>query len=333
MDNQPLISVIVPVYKVEAFLRPCVDSILAQTVTDFELILVDDGSPDNCGAICDEYAERDNRVQVIHQENGGLSAARNAGLDWVATQRDCRWVTFIDSDDLVQPDYLSFLYQTAIDQHAQVAACGFSEFQENELPNPTANIDAVQTFSGHDAVLNLYSERPYVSVSACGKLFLMDLFSGIRFPSGKLHEDQAVTPIIISRASTVAASRYSPYCYRLRYGSIMHSRFSAKRYDDVAAVDQCISYFEENGVKDLIVAARKKRQELIVLYSLSARKDGVYSEVPKQYRMSKHNALKWMMKNLSDDLYTYRLSSLFPKRLRPHVYWRKVKKTLHIPCN
>ena len=103
----PIISVIVSVYKVEPYIRQCVDSILAQTFTDFELILVDDGSPDNCGAICDEYAAQDCRVRVIHQENGGLSAARNAGIDWAFANSDSQWLAFVDSDDWVHPDYLA----------------------------------------------------------------------------------------------------------------------------------------------------------------------------------------------------------------------------------
>ena len=103
------ISVIVPVYKVEKYLSRCIDSILAQTYTDFELILVDDGSPDNCGKICDGYAEKDNRV-VIHQGNGGISAARNAGIDWAFENSDSEWIAFIDSDDWVHPLYLECLY-------------------------------------------------------------------------------------------------------------------------------------------------------------------------------------------------------------------------------
>ena len=95
----PGISVIVPVYKVENFLHRCVDSILAQTFTDFELILVDDGSPDGCGEICDAYAREDSRIHVIHQKNGGLSAARNTGIDWVLENSDSRWLAFVDSDD------------------------------------------------------------------------------------------------------------------------------------------------------------------------------------------------------------------------------------------
>ena len=107
------ISVIVPVYKVEEFLSRCVDSILCQSYPDFEVILVDDGSPDRCGQMCEDYARQDSRIHVIHQENGGLSAARNSGIDWAFAHSDSRWLAFVDSDDWVHPDFLKVLYETA----------------------------------------------------------------------------------------------------------------------------------------------------------------------------------------------------------------------------
>ena len=107
------ISVIVPVYKVERYIRRCVDSILTQTYPDFEVVLVDDGSPDGCGRICDFYAQNDGRVHVIHQKNGGLSAARNAGIDWVTANSDSRWIAFVDCDDWVHDEFLRKLYSAA----------------------------------------------------------------------------------------------------------------------------------------------------------------------------------------------------------------------------
>ena len=128
------ISVIVPVYKVEEFLSRCVDSILCQSYTDFELILVDDGSPDSCGAMCDGYAEQDSRVHVIHQENGGLSAARNSGIDWVFANSDSRWLAFVDSDDWVHPDFLKVLYETAEETLCRISVCGFFRTSGEDFP-------------------------------------------------------------------------------------------------------------------------------------------------------------------------------------------------------
>ena len=121
----PEISVIVPVYKVENFIHRCVDSILCQSFHDFELILVDDGSPDSCGEICEDYAAKDSRIHVIHQKNGGLSAARNTGIDWVLANSSSHWISFVDCDDWVHPDFLKGLYSSAEQTLCKISACGF----------------------------------------------------------------------------------------------------------------------------------------------------------------------------------------------------------------
>ena len=130
-----VISVIVPVYKVEPFLRRCVDSILGQSFRDFDLILVDDGSPDSCPCICDEYEDQDPRVHVIHQKNGGLSAARNTGIQWALRNSDSQWLTFVDSDDWIHRDFLQLLLNAAVTQHVDLALCGFTRIAEY-APDP-----------------------------------------------------------------------------------------------------------------------------------------------------------------------------------------------------
>ena len=143
------ISVIVPVYGVENYLPACIDSILAQTHEDFQLILVDDGSPDRCGAICDEYAAKDSRIVVIHQENGGLSAARNTGIDWVFDNSESRWLNFIDSDDIVSPVYLETLYRCAAQNDADITVTGIHNFPDGQgLENAPDNVVSVRNMTG-----------------------------------------------------------------------------------------------------------------------------------------------------------------------------------------
>lgn len=328
------ISVIVPIYKVEQYLRPCVDSILAQTFTDFELILVDDGSPDNCGAICDEYIAKDSRVHVIHRQNGGLSAARNAGIDLALSQGDTQWITFVDSDDLIASSYLEHMLTIVQDHQADIGVCQMIEFSQGNVPEFCFDTDAeIECLSGRDAAIAQYAEHGSISVSACVKLYRKELFSKLRFPVGRIHEDQAVTPIVLYNAATVAVTNQRLYGYRLREESIMHARFSAKRYDDIFSVDQCIAYYRSNNDAELVSLAERRRGELISIYSLLARKEKVYQEVPKEYRISERKALKWLRNNLSDDKYTFQLAKFHPNWLLPHAYWRKIKKTLHIPCN
>ena len=179
-----IITIIVPVYKVEPYLRRCVDSILAQTFTDFELILVDDGSPDNCGAICDEYAAQDSRIHVIHQENGGLSAARNAGIDWAFANSDSQWLAFVDSDDWVHPNYLAYLYRAVSEDGTKVSACGYREvLDSNEIIETEDYCSRVLLWE--EFLLN----HGLKATLAWNKLYSKDLFHELRYPDGKLYED------------------------------------------------------------------------------------------------------------------------------------------------
>lgn len=237
-----IISVIVPVYKVEPYLRRCVDSILGQTFTDFELILVDDGSPDNCPAICDEYARKDTRVHVIHQENGGLSAARNAGIDWAFANSDSQWLTFVDSDDWVHPEMLERLLNAALDHHVAVSICGYAETKGEEL-----EINADQLTPQIWIPEDFFVERNVNATVAWGKLYQKDCFQGIRYPVGKQHEDEFTTYKILFQFKTIIAISAPLYAYFQNEASIMHSSWSPKRLVSIDAKYQQIHFFLEQG--------------------------------------------------------------------------------------
>lgn len=329
----PTISVIVPVYKVEPYLRQCVDSILKQTYTDFELILVDDGSPDNCGQICDEYAEKDKRVHVIHQSNGGLSAARNAGIDWVFANSNSEWISFVDSDDVVHECYLERLNEIAHEYHADVSSCKpkeFSKVLQIELDDIENN--TVFEYNSKDACRDIYDDLSQIRITAWGKLIRKDVLKNIRFPVGKVHEDQAVVPIVLYQAERVAAAQCKLYGYRSRPESITHENFSNRRFDDLDAVDKCIAFFKAHNEDAIVELAQRRKKILKANYNLFAIADGVHKDIPKQYRMSQFAAIKYLRETLSDSLYTYQLAKVHPKWIRPHEYIRKIKKTLHIPC-
>lgn len=152
-----IISVVVPVYKVEKYLNRCVDSILNQTFLDFVLILVDDGSPDNCGKICDDYAKRDNRVNIIHKQNGGLSEARNYGIEWALKNSDSEWITFIDSDDWVHPLFLELLLDAVVKNNVNLGICDYLSAEADELEVNEIN-NRVELFSTED-FWTLYNEK------------------------------------------------------------------------------------------------------------------------------------------------------------------------------
>lgn len=319
----PQITVIVPVYKVEAYLPACVESILAQSFSDFELILVDDGSPDGCGAMCDAYAARDSRIRVIHQKNGGLSAARNSGMEVAAGE----YLSFIDSDDYVAPDYLERLY-SALRSGAEIAVCRTRVFPDGQDPAaaPSPEEPGCTPLTGREAVLLLYRGDAAVPVNAWGKLYCRELIADLRFPVGKLHEDQAFVPIACYRAKTVAAVGADAYYYRDRPESITSKKFSVKRYDDIWGVDQCLAYFREKGETEIVRAAEDKRKRLLCVYAIYAKRDGV--TVPEEYRVSTPKALRYLRGQVSADKFQYYLAQVHPKLVRPDAILRKISSSL-----
>lgn len=323
----PKITVIVPVYKVEPYLHRCVDSILAQTYTDFELILVDDGSPDNCPAICEAYAAKDNRIRVIHQENGGLSAARNTGLDAAKGE----YIAFVDSDDVVCETYLERLLQAMLAAQADIAVCDMVIFADGEEPKAEEERQApVQTMTGREACLSIYRMDGRIPIMAWGKLYRTSLFTGVRYPVGRIHEDDATTPKVLYRAEKVALLSERLYLYRQRAGSIMSSSFSVKRFDGVLAIDSCMEFLQEREEAELVQAAKRARQvaqaKLVVRAYHANKKD----QIPQEYKISEWKALRILRRSVNDDVYTWFLSLNHPKLTTPHSYVRKLESILKL---
>lgn len=237
----PEISVIVPVYKVEPYLRRCVDSILDQTFTDFELILVDDGSPDNCPAICDEYAEQDDRVRVIHQGNGGLSAARNTGIDWAFANSNSQWISFIDSDDWVHPKYLERL-RIAAGNKGFVSICGYikTSGEAPSIDEESLNVSILDTD-------DFYINHNVNAVVAWGKLYPKEEFQNIRYPVGKIHEDEFTTYKLLFQKPKVAFISAPLYCYFQNPTGIMNSPWKPARLSVIDAYEERLDFFKGRG--------------------------------------------------------------------------------------
>lgn len=239
----PEISVIVPVYKVERFIHRCVESILRQSFYNFELVLVDDGSPDSCGAICDAYAAGDNRIHVIHQKNGGLSAARNTGIDYVMAHSDSHWIAFVDSDDWIHPDYLKLLYAAAQQTLCKISACGF--FRTEGEPFPAEQDVSVQCLSADD----YYCGRVHGGVTAVAwnKLYHRSLFKTLRYPVGKLHEDEFTTYLAVYQAGKVGVTPAELYAYYQNPEGIMRSEWNPRRMHVLEAFEQQIAFAKKQG--------------------------------------------------------------------------------------
>lgn len=235
------VGVIVPVYRVEPYLRRCVDSILTQSCRDLRLVLVDDGSPDNSGAICDAYAAKDSRVTVIHQENGGLSAARNEGICWFLENSDCQWLTFVDSDDWIHSRMLEWLLDAVNGDTVKISACGYTE-TDGETPAEPVWSDFVLREPE-----DFYVPYNINAVIACGKLYHRDCFRDIRFPVGKLHEDEFTTYQLLFAQKQIAVSSMPLYYYFRNTTGITKSGWTPRRMDVIDAFREQIRYFHENG--------------------------------------------------------------------------------------
>lgn len=215
--NVPMISVIIPVYNVESYLNKCLDSVLAQSFSDYEIILVDDGSTDKSAEICKAYQSCDHRIKYYYKENGGLSSARNFGLK----VSKGAYVTFIDSDDYVDFDYLSTLYRLVKDNKADMSTC-FYNVESVKGVRPWACIDTVENlFNSRNALLCLLCSKE-IDVCAVCKLYRRSLFDEVEFPEGKLFEDVGTTYKLLDRAKTVAVCHIPLYHYVMRDDSIVH---------------------------------------------------------------------------------------------------------------
>lgn len=222
---KPLISVIVPIYKVEEYLERCVDSILTQTYSNLEIILVDDGSPDNCGHICDKYAETDERVRVIHQENGGLPAARNAGLN-VATGE---YIGFVDSDDFIEAKMFEVLLNCLLENKVDIVQCGITNSEAKEYVN-NADIHELLICNQKEAIIHLLSSDEVVTCSVWNKLYKAELFSQLRFPNVR-SEDFGLNYYMFKRISKIAVIDTPLYHYVLRGNSITTGKLRESHFD------------------------------------------------------------------------------------------------------
>ena len=212
----PLISVIVPVYKVESFIHECVDSIIDQTFENLEIILINDGSPDRCGEICDEYAKQDNRIIVVHKKNGGLSSARNAGLDICKGE----YIAFIDSDDIIHQQFIEHLYTNM--KGADLVFCEMLLFDKGfNISKPEIDNVLCEEFESKTLLSQIMTFKPPNVVVACNKLYKRRLWNVVRFPLKKIHEDEFVIHEILDQCQKVSFVNAKLYFYRKREESIM----------------------------------------------------------------------------------------------------------------
>lgn len=242
-----LISVVVPVYKVEEYIERCIDSILNQTYRELEIILIDDGSPDRCGEICDQYSVIDNRIKVIHKTNGGLSDARNAGIQIARGE----YITFLDSDDWITDNYIQTLYNLVIKKNADVSACNFIRTDTEKIEDSNAQ-NIIYEFSNIQALEKMCGEFYEQLTVSWGKIFKSELFKEVRFPIGKIHEDEFTTYKILYKANKIVFTTEALLYYWQRPDSIMGTGFKIKnRLHVLEAFEERADFFSRIGQKRL----------------------------------------------------------------------------------
>lgn len=243
MKNKPLISIIVPLYKVEKFLPKCVESVLAQTYQNWELELVDNGSPDNCYKLCVNYADKDSRIKAFHVlENKGVSSGRNRGVEEATGD----YITFFDADDYLHPEFLETMVRLCLDYDADLAQC--AHIRGDDYIFPTEKKDTqIQFYDSHSVFISEVS-----NIVVWGKLYKSDIVKGIEFPNGKFYEDDRTTWKYYSRAKKIVVTSRPLYYYYMNSESTMVQLTKAPSLNYTEAYDERLNYYTDLGYQDMI---------------------------------------------------------------------------------
>lgn len=253
--SNPLISVIIPCYKVEKYLSKCVDSLLQQTYTNLEIWLVDDGSPDSCGKICDDYARKDNRIKVIHKKNGGLADARNVAIDRATGE----WIVFVDSDDYVSEDYIETLYGLVERNHCKVGVAWLQSFLEDTEPKVVQPSYEEHVFDNMTGIEKMFYQELFDTAAWC-KIYHRSLFeTGIRYPFGLIYEDLPTTYLLFLNADKVAFCNRIIYFYLLRKNSLEGQPFNKRKLDSALQIIESI----QSHADELVIVEKAVRCRLL----------------------------------------------------------------------
>ena len=315
------ISVIVPVYRVEKYLPACIDSILNQTFTDFELILVDDGSPDRCPEICDETAKRDARVRAIHQANAGLSAARNAGIEIAHGE----WLGFVDSDDYIAPQFYEKLYQTAQRTDADCVMCSVQNVDESGKSIDSALMrvaDEVKT--GQEVLQKIGRDDVTPYLTAWNKLYRRKLFNTLRYPSGRQNEDVFVFAELFCQVQRAACVAEPLYFYRKRIDSIMNSAVTLRNLDEMWAYVNCFEHLQQDDEESILKETEKRVFAKLTGVYYRVTEEDRYSNKMKQAKKAQWNIAMRLMKQGRLDLRSLARTLLF--QALPGVYGLRMKR-------
>lgn len=284
------ISVVIPVYNVAKYLDVCIKSVINQTYKDLEIILVDDGSTDNSGKMCDEYKEKDERIIVIHKQNGGLSSARNEGIK-IATGK---YLTFIDSDDYITNDMIEELYLSLTNTNSDVSICKITK-NENKLDCEINNETLI--FNSHDAIKEILLDRLFTT-SASAKLYKKELFNNIMYPAGMLYEDYATTYKLFHLSDKISYTSSNKYYYRYNDEGITKSKFTNKQLDYFKVSKEILNFTKDNYC-DLVKYVNKRTASYAISFYRFMCMGTKYNKDTSKFIINelKPNLLKYIFSN------------------------------------
>lgn len=298
INNNDLVTIIVPIYNVEKYLKRCVDSILNQTYDNLEIILVDDGSPDNCGNICEEYATKDKRVKVIHKKNEGVSEARNIAI----SKSNGNYITFVDSDDVIAKDYVEYLHNLVIEFSADISLCSFAKFSTN-IKKEDMN-ENIEIFSSEQALENLFYQKNILT-SCWGKLYNKKVFDGLTFPKGiNVGEDLATIYKTFANSKKIVVSHSIKYFYFYRQSSAINSKFDVKRVDSLKFASEMVEFAKIKFPK-LIMAAYNRLFMEAVFIMIKIPRNKYKREKNMVYNIIKENRKKVILDKNSKMVYRF----------------------------
>lgn len=312
----PKISVIIPVYRAENYLAECIDSILCQTFEDYELILVDDGSPDNCAAICREYLTRDSRIRFLQQENQGQGAARNYAMTVARGQ----WICFVDSDDVIHPQYLQILYDAAFALDVPISMCRYVE--ADTIPEgfcKSCEPKFGKLVMDEASLISLYDREEYPGWVACTKLVRRDIVEGYPFTSGRIFEDNEAVCRWICRAGVLASTDAQLYWYRTNGGSTTKSGFSLKKLDYLWALESITSFFGAMGYLRMQKRFADRYADAAAESCYGLRCQLQRPELAKEVYRNTRKYFRKEKLNMKRELFEKLLDAAHPERMR--YYW------------
>lgn len=307
VQKMPLISVLIPVYNVDQYLERCIKSVITQTYRNIEIILVDDGSTDNSGIICDAYAEIDNRIRVIHKKNGGLSDARNIGLE----NAKGKYISFIDSDDYVHSLFIEIMLKNMLDYHTDIIICGYKKGTLDIFPKERIKQNECKIYDSKEMLKQWHSNYKHIETVAWNKLYLRELFinEDIRYPKGVNNEDVQTTHLLVAASKKIGIIDTQLYYYFQRAGSIMHAEISEKSIkDNLLAQNNRLEYFKCNGYckayERLLIKRQKYYMLIYCLIHENALKD-IKTSLLKEYKEQYQIVLKLQQLGVADKILFY----------------------------